>query len=193
MIYEGKAVDVVCMDFSKSFDKVRHGRLVQKVKSHGIGVIEYKDRQIMLQLYRTLVRPHLEYCIPFWPLHYHKDVDALERVQKMFIRMLSGMGDFSYEDSFEDTSESKVDMRMSPPRHLCGLKKATNFFRDTPDTRGKKGKMENCIEYNELLKQKTQLEELETILKKEQEKMHHEVEKHETMIHKYQKLQNENE
>eukprot|EP00061_Rhincodon_typus_P002486 g17699.t1 len=37
MIAEGKAVDVVYMDFSKAFDKVPHGRLVQKVKSHGIG------------------------------------------------------------------------------------------------------------------------------------------------------------
>ena len=33
---EGRAVDVVYMDFSKAFDKVPHGRLVQKVKSHGI-------------------------------------------------------------------------------------------------------------------------------------------------------------
>ncbi|XP_041070747.1 girdin-like isoform X2 [Carcharodon carcharias] len=47
--------------------------------------------------------------------------------------------------------------------------------------------------YNELLKQKAQLEELETILKKEQEKMHHEVEEHDTMVHEYQKICNENE
>eukprot|EP00061_Rhincodon_typus_P005477 g25029.t1 len=36
MIDEEKAVDVVYMDFHKVFDKVPHGRLVQKVKSHGI-------------------------------------------------------------------------------------------------------------------------------------------------------------
>ena len=35
-IDEGRAVDVVYMNFSKAFDKVPHGRLVQKVKSHGI-------------------------------------------------------------------------------------------------------------------------------------------------------------
>eukprot|EP00061_Rhincodon_typus_P003239 g19610.t1 len=35
---EGKAIDVVCtdLDFSKAFDKVPHGRLVQKVKLNGI-------------------------------------------------------------------------------------------------------------------------------------------------------------
>ena len=36
MVDEGRAVDVVYMDFSKAFDKVPHGRLVQKVGSHGI-------------------------------------------------------------------------------------------------------------------------------------------------------------
>ena len=36
MTDKGRAVDVVYMDFSKAFDKVPHGRLVQKIKSHGI-------------------------------------------------------------------------------------------------------------------------------------------------------------
>ncbi|XP_067870017.1 zinc finger protein 721-like [Heterodontus francisci] len=38
MIDEGRAVDVVYMDFSKTFVKVPDGRLVQKVKSHEIRV-----------------------------------------------------------------------------------------------------------------------------------------------------------
>ena len=33
---KGKAVDVVYMDFSKAFDKVPHGRLLQKMQMHGI-------------------------------------------------------------------------------------------------------------------------------------------------------------
>ena len=35
-IDEGKAVDVVYMDFSKAFDKVPHARLLEKVRGHGI-------------------------------------------------------------------------------------------------------------------------------------------------------------
>ena len=40
---EGKAVDVVYMDFSKAFDKVPHGRLVRKMQSLGIhaGVVNW--------------------------------------------------------------------------------------------------------------------------------------------------------
>eukprot|EP00061_Rhincodon_typus_P016329 g44492.t1 len=35
-IDEGRAVDVVYMDFSKAFNKVPHDRLIQKIKMHGI-------------------------------------------------------------------------------------------------------------------------------------------------------------
>lgn len=35
-IDEGRAIDIVFMDFSKTFDKDLHGRLVCKVGSHGI-------------------------------------------------------------------------------------------------------------------------------------------------------------
>ena len=36
IIDEGRAADVVYMDFSKAFDKVPHGRLAQKLRLHGI-------------------------------------------------------------------------------------------------------------------------------------------------------------
>jgi len=36
IIDQGRAVDVVYMDFSKAFDKVPHGRLIQKGKSYVI-------------------------------------------------------------------------------------------------------------------------------------------------------------
>eukprot|EP00062_Callorhinchus_milii_P007987 gi/632950194/ref/XP_007890584.1/ PREDICTED: girdin isoform X1 [Callorhinchus milii] len=45
--------------------------------------------------------------------------------------------------------------------------------------------------YNELLKQKDQLEELESMLKKEQEKMQQDSKKHEAMMDEFQKLSNE--
>ena len=60
--------------------------------------VECRNWKIMLQLYKTLVRPHLEYCVQFWSPHYRKDVDALERVQKRFTRMLPGLEDTDYEE-----------------------------------------------------------------------------------------------
>eukprot|EP00061_Rhincodon_typus_P002417 g17516.t1 len=63
--------------------------------------IEFKSQDVMLQLYKTLVRPHLEYCFQFWLPHYRKDVEALDRVQKMFTRMLPGLEGMSYKEMLE--------------------------------------------------------------------------------------------
>jgi len=56
----------------------------------------------MLQLYKTLVQPHLEYCVQFWSPNYRKDVEALERVQRRFTRMLPGMVGRCYEERLRD-------------------------------------------------------------------------------------------
>ena len=55
----------------------------------------------MLQLYETLVRLHLEYCVQFWSPHYQNDVDALERVQRKFPRMLSGLEGVGCEERLD--------------------------------------------------------------------------------------------
>eukprot|EP00061_Rhincodon_typus_P000900 g13135.t1 len=51
--------------------------------------IENMSWEVMLQLYRILARPLLEYCVQFWSPCYKKDVVKLERVQKRFTGMLS--------------------------------------------------------------------------------------------------------
>ena len=89
---------------------------VEKVvkKAYGMLVfigrgIEFKNWQVMLQLYRTLVRLHLEYSVQFWSPHYQKDVEALERVQKRFTRMLPGVEGNSYEERWEKLGLSSLE------------------------------------------------------------------------------------
>jgi len=41
--------------------------------------ISYKNPEIMVRLYKTLVRPHLEYCGSVWSPHYTMDKDLLKR------------------------------------------------------------------------------------------------------------------
>ena len=43
-----------------------------------------KTPEVMLNLYKTLVHPHLEYCMSAWSPHYQKDKKLLEKVQLSF-------------------------------------------------------------------------------------------------------------
>ena len=54
-----------------------------------------------MELYKTLVRTQLEYCVQFWSVHYRKDVIALEKVQRKFPRMLPGLECFSYQERLD--------------------------------------------------------------------------------------------
>ena len=56
---------------------------------------EYRNSDVLLQLYRVLVRPHLEYCVQFWCPYLRKDVPATEGVQRRFTRLIPGMADLS--------------------------------------------------------------------------------------------------
>ena len=42
--------------------------------------IVYKEKELIIPLYKTIVRPHLEYCIQAWRPYRKKDIDILERV-----------------------------------------------------------------------------------------------------------------
>ena len=59
--------------------------------------IMYKEKQLIVPLYKPIVRPHLEYCIQAWRPYHKKDIDKLERIQRKATKMIPEFRDFSFE------------------------------------------------------------------------------------------------
>ena len=63
--------------------------------------ISSRSEDILVNLYKSLVRPHLEYCIQAWRPHYQKDIDLLEKVQRRATRMIDGFKTKPYEERLQ--------------------------------------------------------------------------------------------
>jgi len=59
--------------------------------------IRYKSTEVMLRLYKSMVRPHVEYCTAAWSPDYIKDKQLIEKIQGRFLKMIPGFKDLKYE------------------------------------------------------------------------------------------------
>ena len=59
-----------------------------------------KNPNLFSKLYKSLVRPILEYCSPVWSPHLRKDIEILEKVQRRASRLALGAEakDMSYDE-----------------------------------------------------------------------------------------------
>ena len=61
----------------------------------------YKSEEIILQLYKSLLRLRLEYCIQVWCPHLRKDIDLLEKVQSRATHLIYSLHDLLYYDKLK--------------------------------------------------------------------------------------------
>ena len=60
-------------------------------------IIMYKEKQLIVPLYKAIVRPHMEYFIQAWRPYRKKDIVKLERIQRRATKMIPELRDLSYE------------------------------------------------------------------------------------------------
>ena len=67
-----------------------------------IGIIRrtfsHINQDMFLVLYKTFIRPHLEYCPEVWNPYLVKDINSLEKVQRRATKLVSNLQDLPYEE-----------------------------------------------------------------------------------------------
>ena len=84
--------------------------------------MDSRAREVIVPLYSTGLRPHVEYCIHFWGLQHRKDVRLLDSVQ----RILSGLEHLSYEDRLKGLGLFSQEKR----RLQGGISREINFLHE---------------------------------------------------------------
>ena len=61
-----------------------------------------RTKTVMLQLWKSMVIPHLDYCSQLWNPHLTNQIKKLEDLQKSFIRRINGFHEKSYWQSLKE-------------------------------------------------------------------------------------------
>ena len=73
--------------------------------------ITYKDKKLIIPLYKAIVSPHLEYCIQTWRPYRKKDIDTLERIQRRATKNFPELRDLSYEERQAECGVTTIETR----------------------------------------------------------------------------------
>jgi len=79
--------------------------------------VKYMNPDMMVRLYKNLVRPHLEYSSPAWSPHYRKDKLLLERVKHCSTLFFDDLKPLEY---FEKLVKLKL-WSLEEKRNQCNL------------------------------------------------------------------------
>jgi len=93
-------------------------------------VDRFKDT--ILALYKSLVRPNLEYCTPIWSPHLVKDIKLVEGVQQRAIKMVQGIAHWKYHERLE-----YLGLRLERQRVRCDLIETFKIMKGHYDVRHK--------------------------------------------------------
>ena len=73
--------------------------------------VSFRDRTTFIGLYKTYVRPHLEYCVQAWAPWTAGDKEVLESVQRRAVGMVSNLRGSTYEEKLAELGMVTLEKR----------------------------------------------------------------------------------
>jgi ribonuclease P/MRP protein subunit RPP40 len=71
----------------------------------------YLSKDVLLKLYKSLVRSHLEYCVQAWRPYLKKDIELIEGVQRRATKLIKSLKDETYENRFKKLHLTSMETR----------------------------------------------------------------------------------
>ena len=71
----------------------------------------FHDRDIVVKLYKQMVRPHLEYAVQVWNPYFAKDKQLLENVQRRATKLIGCLRNLTYEERLRILGLTSLELR----------------------------------------------------------------------------------
>jgi len=94
----------------------------------------YKPRVLVNTLYKSLFRPHLDYCSQARRPHLRKDIHTLEKVQRRASRMVTSFRGWSYDQRLRSLNWCTLEERRSRGDMIQVFKLLNGFDVVAPNT-----------------------------------------------------------
>jgi len=109
-VSEGKDLGVIVSDDLKweqqcSQTVAKANKVLGLIKRNFID----RSKEAIIPLFKSLVRPHLEYCCQIWNPHYIKDIKLVEGVQRRATKIVWGMENLDYEERLNRLGLMRLD------------------------------------------------------------------------------------
>jgi hypothetical protein len=86
-----------------------------KASNKMLGMIKrtfsYLTQPVFIHLYKSMVRPRLEYCVQAWRPHFQKDIDLIENVQRRATKLIPGLKEKPYEERLKCLNLTTLETR----------------------------------------------------------------------------------
>ena len=73
--------------------------------------ITYKEKCLIVPLYKAIVKPNLEYCIQAWSPYLRKNIDMLEKIQRRATKLIPRLRDLRYEERQKECGPTTLETR----------------------------------------------------------------------------------